>query len=149
MKSDPLGSRLFTRVFLVANAVFWLVFAVYFVDKSQAYQPHPLKFEEVTPLYIFWGRGLPFDHYMSPFMRAARFIEAPSFYAARPFFWYFNTRNITADHLFASVSVDGYYLLLVCLLSFGFWCLAGWLIDYLVLSRHLSGRRDSCSKPRG
>ncbi len=61
------------------------------------------------------------------------FLLVFSFYAAKPFFGYFNSRNVTGDHLYAGISVEAYYLLLVCLLSFGQWYLTGWLIDHLIL----------------
>ena len=131
MKSALLGSRPFTRLLLLANVLFWLTFAVNFVAKSYPYQPHPKVFEEESPPYILWGRAFPPDQYMSPLMRATRLIQAPSFYAARPFFWYFDKRGIVVDHLYAGVSVGGYFLLVAWLLSFAQWYLTGLLIDYL------------------
>jgi hypothetical protein len=53
-----------------------------------------------------------------------------SFVVAKPHFWYFNTQGITLDHLYRGVSVGGYYLILVCLLSFFQWYLVGLSIDY-------------------
>lgn len=131
MKSGVLGSRPFSRLLLLANAVLWLAFAVNFIVKSYPYQPHPKVFEEVSPPYIFWGHAFPPDQFMAPLMRATRLIQAPSFYAARPFYWYFDKRGIVADRLYAGVCLGGYYLLLVCLLSFAQWYLTGLVIDFV------------------
>lgn len=134
MRSTPstlLGSPPLARLLLLANALLWLTFAVYFFAQSHPWKPHQKVFEEVSPPYIFWGRAFPVDQYMSSFMRATRLIQAPSFYAATPFFWYFNNRGILVDDLCAGVSIGGYYLVVVCLLSFAQWYLAGRLIDRL------------------
>lgn len=130
MKFGRIGSRPFTKVLVLANAVFWFVFIVYFAARSYAYQPHQLMFEEVVPSYIFWGRAFPVEKYMSPFLRATRLIQAPSFYAGRPLFWYFDNRGVFVNDLYAGVSVGGYYLIVVCLLSFAQWYLTGLLMDY-------------------
>jgi hypothetical protein len=131
MKPLLIGSRPLAKVLVLANAVLWLTFAVYFIAQSYPWQPHQKLFEEQSPPCIFWGHAFPFDKYMSPFMRATRLIEAPSFYAATPLFWYFDSRHIVADSLYAGVDVGGYYLILVCLLSFAQWYLTGFFIDGL------------------
>ena len=140
-----MNSRLrFTRLLIIANAVFWLAFGTLFVAKSYPYKPHKLVFEEVTPSYIFFGRalrqidtgtgvGLP-----PLLIKLTYAIQKPSVLAARPFFWYFNSRGITVDRQYRGVSVGGYYLLLVCLLSFLQWYLVGFFIDYL--TRRLTGK---------
>lgn len=129
MNSGRLGSRPITKALVLANVVFWVVFAVYFVAHSYPYEPHRMSFEEVAPSYVYCGRAFPVDEYMSAFMRATRLIQAPSFYAAEPFFWYFDKRGIVVNNLYAGVSVGGYYLVVVCLLSFAQWHLTGLLVD--------------------
>jgi hypothetical protein len=47
----------------------------------------------------------------------------------RPFFWYFNHRGISVDQQYWGTSIGGYYLLLVCLLSFLQWGFVGFSID--------------------
>ena len=80
-------------------------------------------------------------------MKVTRFIQRPSFIAAAPYFWYFNSHSITVDHLYWGISVGGYYLLLVCLLSFLQWYLVGLVID--LIRRHLSASRGRASASPG
>jgi hypothetical protein len=127
-------SRLsFARLVILANGIYWMVFAVLFVTGSYPSRPHRPAFEEVTPSYIFFGRalrqidtgtgvGLP-----PLLIKLTYAIQRPSVLAARPFYWYFDSRGITVDHLYGGISVGGYYLLLVCLLSFVQWYLVGWV----------------------
>lgn len=131
MKSGFLVSRPIRRLLIIANGAFWLLFAFYFVAKSYAYRPHIKVFEEESPPYIFWGRAFPSELYMSPLMGATRFIQAPSFYAASPFFSYFDKRGIVVDHTYLGISVGGYYLTAVCLISFLQWYLIGAIIDFI------------------
>ena len=63
-------------------------------------------------------------------MRAARFVQWPSFHGAIPLNWYFSRRGIVVDHLYCGISVGGYYLILVCFLSFLQWYLIGFSIDW-------------------
>ncbi len=53
----------------------------------------------------------------------------PSVVAAKPFYWYFNSRGIVVARLFLGVSVGGYYLLVVSFISFLQWLLIGFLAD--------------------
>ncbi|HKW64531.1 MAG TPA: hypothetical protein VJN89_18405 [Candidatus Acidoferrum sp.] len=129
MKLAFLTPRSTRRLFIVVNGLFWLLFAIYFVAKSYAYRPHIKVFEEESPPYIFWGRALPVEQYMSPLMRVTRAVQAPSFHAASPFFSYFDKRGIVVDHLYLGISVGGYYLVAVCLISFVQWYLLGAIID--------------------
>jgi len=130
MKSTLLGTHPFARLLMLANGVFWLVFTINFVVRSYPYEQHLKVFEEESPPYIFWSRAFPFEQYMSPLMRATRFAQWPSFYAATPFNLYFSHRETVVDHLYWGVSIGGYYLLLVCLLSFLQWYVVGLLIDH-------------------
>ena len=147
MKPGIRASRPFAKALVLANAVFWITFVVYFVSQSYPYQPHQKLFEEQSPPYIFWGHAFPFDKYMTPFMRATRLIEAPSFYAATPLFWYFDSRHVVADNLYAGVDVGACYLILVCLLSFGQWYLIGLLMDYVVREHFKIGHGPASPGP--
>jgi hypothetical protein len=124
---------------ILANGVFWLVFIVYFWWKGYLYNPHVKLFEEPAPPYIIWGRAFPFDQYMSPFMKASRILQWPSFYAASPLNFLASSRGIVGDTQYWGTSVGGYYLILVCLLSFIQWYLIAIFIDYLT---HRVGQRS-------
>jgi hypothetical protein len=119
----------FTRLFLFSNGLFWLIFGVFFILKSQPYEPHVKLFEEESPPYIFWSHAFPFREYMNPFMRFTRFLQWPSFYGASPLNFYFSRRGTVVDHLYGGVSIGGYYLVIVCVLSFIQWYLIGFCID--------------------
>jgi hypothetical protein len=119
------------RLFLLGNAVFWLIFGTNFALKSYAYTQHTKVFEEESSPYILWSRAFPFNEYMSPLMRATRVVQWPSFYAATPVNLYFSHRGIVVDQLYWGISVGGYYLICVCLLSFLQWYLVGLFLVYL------------------
>jgi hypothetical protein len=132
----------FAWLLILINALFWLTFAVLFATHTVAYSPHQLKFEEVTPSYIFFGRALQMIDSgtgvgIPPLLIEISYtIQKPSSVAARTFFRYFHDRGITVEHTYGGISIGGYYLLLVCLFSFLQWYLVGFLIDYL--SRRLT-----------
>jgi hypothetical protein len=131
-------SRLsFARLMMLANGIYWMVFAVLFVTGSYPYRPHRPVFEEVAPNYIFFGKalrqidtgtgvGLP-----PRLITLTYAIQRPTVLATRPFYWYFDSHDITVDQLYWGVSVGGYYLLLVCVLSFVQWYLIGWVVQKL------------------
>ena len=139
----------FAGYVLLANAISWFVFAVLLIVQSHPYAPHRPYFEEPTPSYIFLGRAvgqidsgtggtLP-----SSLMKVIRGVQTPSFVAARPYFWYFNRHGITVDHLYRGLSIGGYYLIQVCLLSFVQWYLICLPIDYV--KRRLIGKDQGSS----
>jgi hypothetical protein len=125
------------RVMTVANIFFWLVFVVLFLLQSHPYKPHKLSFEEASPSYIFFGRDLrEVDTGMGgslppPLMKVTSAIQKASFVAAKPYYWYFTSHEITVDRLYWHVSVGGYYLVVVCFFSFLQWYLLGFLLDHL------------------
>jgi hypothetical protein len=147
MKATLLGSHPLARLLLLANVVFWIAFATNFLVNSRSYKPHPPIFEEESPLYSYYGRALPAQQYMTPFMRTTRFLQWPSFLAAKPFFWYFDSHGIDGERVYGGISVTGYYLLIVCLLSFLQWYLVGFLIDYA--KRRLNARPTPTSGSPG
>ena len=121
----------------IGNSFFWLVFAVLFLLQSYPYQPHELRFEEPSPSYIFFGRalreinsgtgiGLP-----PRLVTVTRAIQRPSFDAARPYYCHFDDLEITTNSQYLHISVGGYFLLVVCILSFAQWYLLGLLLDAL------------------
>jgi hypothetical protein len=122
------------RIFVVANGTFWLAFLILFLIKSGTYEQHQKQFEERGPELIFSGRALSYleNEQPTPMLSATRLVQWPSFYAARPFFWYFNKHGIVVDHLYGKISLGGYHLLTVCALSFLQWSLPGYLVDFLV-----------------
>jgi hypothetical protein len=127
----------FGKLLILANGIFWMAFAILFVSGAYLYRPHPRAFEEATPSYIFFGNALRQIETgtgvsLPPLLVTSTFaIQKPSVLAARPFYWYFDALGITVDHLYGGISVGGYYLLLVCLLSFVQWYLVGWVGETL------------------
>jgi hypothetical protein len=128
MKLRSLVHFSFASLLIGANSIFWIVFGVLFIAESYPYKPHKPVFEERSPEFIYFGRALPILEYeqVRPLMKTTLAAQKVSFYVARPFFWYFNSRGITADQQYWGISVGGYHLLLVCLLSFVQWYLVGW-----------------------
>jgi hypothetical protein len=130
----------------VANSLFWLIFVVLFQLQSYPYEPHKLSFEEATPSYIFFGRALrevdtgTGGSLPPPLIKVTSTIQKPSFIAAIPYYWYFNSHEITVDRLYWHISVGGYYLVVACILSFVQWYLLGFLLD------RLKGRTTSGNK---
>jgi hypothetical protein len=131
-----------SKILLLANCIFWLVFSFLFIIKSQPYKQHIKQFEERGPELIFFGRALSYleNEQPTPILRVTQLVQWPSFYAARPFFWYFNRHGIVVDHLYGEISLGGYHLLFVCMLSFPQWYLVGSFLDYL--RRRLTGKAD-------
>lgn len=127
-----LHSRLTARrILVVANLAFWFAFAAMFIAKSYAYRPHVKLFEELGPDYIYFGRALSVfeNEQLRPFIRTTRVVQWPSFYIARPFYWYFDNHGIVVDRVYSGISVGGYFLILVVAISFAQWYLIGLLID--------------------
>jgi hypothetical protein len=144
----------FSVVFLllIANGLFWIVFAALFIAKSYPYTLHRPTFEEITADYIFFGRALKLIDTgtgigLPPlFVKVTYAVQWPSAYTARPFFWYFNRHGISVDHQYWGTSLGGYYLLLICLLSFLQSYLVGLLVDY-VRKHFIIGRGLASGSP--
>jgi hypothetical protein len=117
----------FAKIVLVANLCFWVYFWVAFFLAAQPYDPRPWGHVPVDP-YSFGGHaiGLTRSSLTYPFMQAAFWIEFPSFLLAtlgqRAFF-----SSVSGDQFFAGISVGGYKLLVVMVLSFLQWYFMGWL----------------------
>jgi hypothetical protein len=127
----PPASRRFAKLLMLANVMFWLIFAGGFAFKSYPYKPHQPFFEERSPELIYFGRALSYleNERLTPFMRVTFTVQKPSFYAASPLNFYFSRKGIVVDQLYGGISAGGYYLLLVCLLSFMQWYIVGLIID--------------------
>jgi hypothetical protein len=136
--ASPRTSRLtIARAMTIANSFYWLIFGVLFVLQTYPYQPHELQFEEPSPSYIFFGRALREINSgtginLPPrLMRVTVAIQKLSFIAARPSYYYFNERGITVDCQYWHISVGGYFLIVVCVLSFVQRYSLGLLLDLL------------------
>ena len=122
----------FAKGFVLANAAFWVVFFLSFLAKSYPYEPHRPVFEEMLPSFVYFGRALPVHEELTGgVMRIARLVQKPSFVVSRPFFVPFNRSGIVVSTLTYGISLGGYYLLLVCGISFLQWSIAGILVDFI------------------
>lgn len=74
-----MGRRGFTALLVLVNALFWLIFAVWFVSESYPYEPHTKLFEEASSPYMICSRAFPFRRYLTPLMRTTRLLQWPSF----------------------------------------------------------------------
>jgi hypothetical protein len=135
--NSRLFSRLsFIRAALLVNGTYWFVFAILFAINSYPYAPHPMGFEEITPSHIFFGRALrPLNTGtgigVDPrWVKITYLIQWPSARIARLFYWHFNQHEVAVDTQYWGISLGGYYLIIVCLLSFLQWYLVGMLFDY-------------------
>jgi hypothetical protein len=123
--------RKLTKAFLSANACLWLYFWFAFVRASEPYDPRPWGHLPVDP-YSFWGHaiGLTRSSLSYTFMKFAFWIDFPSFFSVALFRRAF-LREVSGDTFFAGVSVGGYALLTIMLLSFVQWYLIGSVVQKL------------------
>lgn len=142
--------RKYLRLLLLANLCLWIYFGVAFAHASQPYDPRPWGHVPVD-LYTFWGHsiGLTKSSLEYPFMEVIFWVQFPSFLLAtliqRVFFG-----NVSADRFFLGISIGGYKLLAVLLLSFAQWYFIGWAIpdsEAEGASHTQLGTRQSRSKP--
>jgi hypothetical protein len=129
MKSVRMGSL--AKAILIANACFWLYFWVAFAHSSQPYDPRPWGHGPVD-LYSFWGYaiGLTRSSFLYPFMQIAYWVQFPSFLVATLIQ---NTvfARVSADQFLAGISVGGYKLLAIMVLSFFQWYLVACVVQNL------------------
>lgn len=123
MERRPMG-RL-SKTILSANLCLWIYFWLAFARASQPYNPRPWGHPPVDP-YSFWGHaiGLTTSSLTYPFMRMAFWIEFPSFLGVALVRKAFLS-GVSGDTFFAGVSVGGYALLAIMLLSFVQWYFVG------------------------
>jgi hypothetical protein len=119
------------KVLLIANLCFWLYFWLAFSSASQPYDPRPLGHVPVDP-YVFWGHaiGLIRSSMTYPFVRVTFWIEFPSFFVVTLFANVF-LASVSGDQIVTGISIGGYELLAIMLLSFLQWYLIGWAIEKL------------------
>lgn len=116
---------------LIANLCLWVYVWLAFGHSSEPYDPRPWGHMPVDP-YSFWGHtiGLTRSSLTYPFMKVAFWIEFPSFLSVALFRKAFLS-GVSGDTFFAGISVGGYELLVIMLLSFVQWYLVGWVIQKL------------------
>jgi hypothetical protein len=132
-----------TAVLLAANLGLWVYFWIAFVQASQPYDPRPWGHSPVD-VYCLWGHaiGLTRSAFLYPFMGLIRWIEFPSLLLAtisqRLFF-----SKVSADQFLLGVSIGGYKLLVIMVLSFLQWYLVGKGIRRLTRRRNASSAEGS------
>jgi hypothetical protein len=114
---------------LIANLCLWVYFWLAFGHSSEPYDPRPWGHMPVDP-YSFWGRaiGLTRSSLTYPFMKATFWIEFPSFLSVALFRKAFLS-GVSGDTFFAGISVGGYELLVIMLLSFMQWYIVAWMVQ--------------------
>lgn len=117
------------KVLLIANLFLWIYFWVGFAHTSQPYDPRPWGHPPVEP-YSFGGHavGLTISIFSYTFMKVTYWAEIPSFAFVSVLMRIFFGR-LTSDRLIAGISVAGYKLLAVMVVSFVQWYLVGWAIQ--------------------
>jgi hypothetical protein len=125
----PVGKL--TKIVLSANICLWVYFWFAFAYAAQPYDQRPWGHLPVD-LYSFWGHaiGLTRSSLTYPFMKAAFWIEFPSFLSVALFRKAFLSA-VSGDTFFGGVSVGGYALLVAMLLSFLQWYFIGWVVQKL------------------
>lgn len=131
-RSGPVHRKVITIV-LAANLFFWVYFWLDFGFRTQPYKPRPPVLDEPVPHFVFWGKALPWQKEMLVrSLQLAQWIQAPSFFVARPYVWVVNKNPQLWDEIFLGVSPGGYLLLIVMVLSFGQWYLVGIALRWLL-----------------
>jgi hypothetical protein len=132
----------FSKAVLIANFCLWAYFWIGFAHASQPYDPRPWGHPPVEP-YSFGGRavGLTTSIYSYAFMKITFWAEIPSFASVTVLMRIFFGR-LRSDRFVGSVSVPGYKLLAVMLLSFLQWYFVGWL-GQILWQRWTGGPRAS------
>jgi len=121
----------FAKVLLIANTCLWVYFWVSFARVSQPYDPSPWGHPPVEP-YSFGGHavGLTISILSYSFMKVTYWAEIPSFAFVSVLMRILFGR-LPSDRLVSDVSVAGYELLAVMMVSFFQWYLVGWAIQKL------------------
>ena len=121
----------FVKVLLIANLCLWIYFWAGFVSASQPYDSRPWGHPPVEP-YSFGGHavGLTISIFSYTFMKVTYWAGIPSFAFVSVLMRIFLGR-LPSDRFVAGVSVAGYKLLAVMIVSFFQWYLVGWAIQKL------------------
>jgi len=129
LESKQVGK--FVKLLLIANLCLWIYFWVGFAYTSQPYDPRPWGHPPVEP-YSFGGHavGLTISIFSYTFMKVTYWAEIPSFAFVSVLMRVFLGR-LPSDQLVAGISVGGYRLLAVMMVSFFQWYVVGWMIQKL------------------
>jgi hypothetical protein len=119
------------KAMLSANLCLWIYFWLSFAYASQPYTLPPRGNLPVDP-YIFWGHaiGITRSSLTHLFMKVVFTVEFPSFLAVRLPRNAF-LPNVGGNAMLAGISVGGYELLAIMLLSFVQWYLVVWVVQKL------------------
>ncbi len=117
----------FVKVLLIANLCLWIYFGIAFAHASYPFRRDPWG-HPAGAGFTFAGHSIgivesPFKYL---FFKLVFWIEFPSFVLDR------GAENLlfshlTSDRFFAGISVEGWSLLTIVLLSFLQWYLVGWV----------------------
>jgi len=125
------------RRFVLSDFILWLIFALTFASESDSYMPHRPYFEEVFPTYFFFGRALrEIDSGtgvgLRPTLITLTFaIQSRASSCRDPFVRLLVGAALRSTSNIGEFPSGGYYLLLVCVLSFLQWYIVGFLLGYL------------------
>ena len=127
------------KLFLTANLCLWIYFWISFALASEPYQARPWSHYPVDP-YTYWGHtiGLTRSSLTYPFMKVAFCVEFPSFLMVALVQHALPDRMIYERIVAGGISIRGYELLTVMLLSFVQWYFVGW-VGQKLLQRWSSG----------
>lgn len=128
---------------LIANVCLWIYFWIGFIHVSQPYDPRPWGHAPIEP-YSFAGHavGLTTSTFSYTFMKVVYWAEFPSFVFVSVLMRILFGR-LPSDRFFAGISVGGYKLLAVMMVSFFQWYWVGWTIQKL--QRRWSSKSTSVS----
>jgi hypothetical protein len=120
----------FVSVLLIANLCFWIYFAMAFAQASYPFRRDPLG-HPAGAGYTLLGHsiGIVESAFVHPFFNIMFWVEFPSFALASlgQNVLFPHVFHVYGDQFFAGLSVGGWKLLVVALLSFLQWNLVGWV----------------------
>lgn len=132
-----------TLILLGANLMFWVYLWSDLFFKAVPYEPHEPRFEEMLPTYVLWGRALPVEHERNLYsLQLMKLLQAPSYWAARPYVWITVKKGILWDRTYMGVSPGGYLLLIIMGLSFGQWYLVGLAVRRFLVQKKSADQLD-------
>jgi hypothetical protein len=117
------------KLLLVANLCLWIYFAAAFAHAAQPYDSRPWGHPPVEP-YSFGGYvvGSTVSIYSYAFMKITYWAELPSFVFVSAVMRLVFGR-LASDRIFAGISLPGYKLLAVLIVSFLQWYLIGRIVE--------------------
>lgn len=114
-------------VFLLLNSVFWIWFWVDVSTHLSPFEDRPPEFEEIIPVYRFWGVALPpnADVHLVVF-RTLHVVQAPTLFLVARSITLFSNRGW--DERCGALSIGAWVLILTTLGSYLQWSLIGLLM---------------------